>query len=71
MSADLSSFMHDQPAPNERVLFLLYQLATWGTLSSLDEVSMMAFASGEHVSLLLLQQGFPYGAEVLPKYHRP
>jgi hypothetical protein len=43
MSAELT-WPHDQPAPRERVLFLLYQLATWVTFSALDDAAMMAFA---------------------------
>ena len=43
MNADLA-LSHTQPAPSERVLFLLYQLATWVTFSALDDAAMMAFA---------------------------
>jgi hypothetical protein len=44
MNADLTLSPHPQPAPSERVLFLLYQLATWVTFSALDDAAMMAFA---------------------------
>ena len=44
MNADLTWSPHAQPAPSERVLFLLYQLATWVTFSALDDAAMMAFA---------------------------
>ena len=44
MSADLTLPSHTQPVPSERVLFLLYQLATWVTFSALDDAAMMAFA---------------------------
>jgi hypothetical protein len=44
MNADLTLPSHTQPVPSERVLFLLYQLATWITFSALDDAAMMAFA---------------------------
>ena len=43
MNADLTLPSHTQPVPSERVLFLLYQLATWVTFSALDDAAMMAF----------------------------
>jgi hypothetical protein len=44
MSADLALPLRTQPVPSERVVFLLYQLATWVTFSALDDAAMMAFA---------------------------
>ena len=34
----------DQPAPSERVLFWLYQLASYITLTVIDDAAMLAFA---------------------------
>lgn len=44
MNADLTWLQPPQPALSERILFLLYQLATWVTFSALDDAAMMAFA---------------------------
>jgi hypothetical protein len=44
MNAELALPSHTKPVPSERVLFLLYQLATWVTFSALDDAAMMAFA---------------------------
>jgi len=43
MSADLN-WPHAQPAPRERVLFWVYQVATYVTLNVIDDAAMLAFA---------------------------
>jgi hypothetical protein len=42
MSADLA-LPHDQPAPRERVLFWVYQVATYVTFNVIDDAAMLAF----------------------------
>jgi len=42
MSADLT-WPHDQPAPGERVLFWVYQMATYVTFNVIDDAAMLAF----------------------------
>lgn len=42
MSADLT-WPHDQPAPSERVLFWIYQVATYITFNVIDDAAMLAF----------------------------
>ena len=41
MSVDLHTD-NDQPAPSERVLFWVYQAATWVTLTVIDDAAMLA-----------------------------
>ena len=43
MNADLT-WPHDQPAPRERVLFWVYQVATYVTFNVMDDAAMLAFA---------------------------
>jgi len=43
MSADLT-WPLDQPAPRERVLFWVYQVAAYVTLNVIDDAAMLAFA---------------------------
>jgi hypothetical protein len=43
MSADLN-WPHAQPAPRERVLFWVYQVATYVTFNVIDDAAMLAFA---------------------------
>ena len=43
MSADLT-WHHDQPAPRERVLFWVYQAATYVTFNVIDDAALLAFA---------------------------
>ncbi len=42
MNAELK-WPHDQPAPRERVLFWVYQLATYVTFNVIDDAAMLAF----------------------------
>ncbi|MEY4435281.1 MAG: hypothetical protein RL175_236 [Pseudomonadota bacterium] len=42
MSADLT-WPHHQPAPSERVLFWIYQVATYITFNVIDDAAMLAF----------------------------
>jgi hypothetical protein len=42
MSADLE-LLNDQPAPRERVLFWVYQVATYVTFNVIDDAAMLAF----------------------------
>jgi hypothetical protein len=42
MSANLT-LINDQPAPHERVLFWVYQVATYVTLNVIDDAAMLAF----------------------------
>jgi hypothetical protein len=41
MSVDLT-WPRDQPAPSERVLFWIYQVATYITLNVIDDAAMLA-----------------------------
>ena len=43
MNADLHTD-NDQPAPSERVLFWVYQVATYVTFTLIDDAAMLAFA---------------------------
>jgi hypothetical protein len=43
MSVDLAK-LNDQPAPRERVLFWVYQVATYVTFNVIDDAAMLAFA---------------------------
>jgi hypothetical protein len=43
MSVDLT-WPHDQPAPRERVLFWVCQVATYITFNVIDDAAMLAFA---------------------------
>ncbi|MDE3233089.1 MAG: hypothetical protein KGN99_07245 [Pseudomonadota bacterium] len=43
MSANLT-WPHNQPAPSERVLFWIYQVATYITFNVIDDAAMLAFA---------------------------
>jgi hypothetical protein len=43
MSADLTRH-HNEPAPRERVLFWVYQVATYVTFNVIDDAAMLAFA---------------------------
>jgi hypothetical protein len=42
MNADLT-WPNDQPAPRERVLFWVYQVATYVTFNVIDDAAMLAF----------------------------
>jgi len=42
MSAN-SPLQDDQPAPHERVLFWVYQVATYVTFNVIDDAAMLAF----------------------------
>jgi len=42
MSANLP-LLDDQPAPHERVLFWVYQVATYVTFNVIDDAAMLAF----------------------------
>lgn len=41
MNADLA-LLHDQPAPGERVLFWVYQLATYVSFNVIDDAAMLS-----------------------------
>jgi len=43
MSVELA-WHDDQPAPRERVLFWVYQMATYITFNVIDDAAMLAFA---------------------------
>ena len=45
MSVDVT-WPHDQPAPRERVLFWVYQVATYITFNVMDDAAMLAFGGG-------------------------